>query len=272
MIRQVLISALKRPSIALHAADWLSQKHLLRRDPVRSCHGARIGNFIDFSEFHSVQAGVSRAELEFLGKLDLGDGAVIDVGANLGLFSLVVARHHGNRVIAFEPAPSTFAALQANVRANRLSVECRRLALADRDGEVRFSMQTKGRANYSIATGPDGIGVPARRLDTVLGELGIERVSLLKIDTEGFETAVLHGAGRTLAEIRPSLIYFEVCPALAREAGFAPSDPARILVDAGYELFELTASGALARVTPDMATQVDLANWIARAPEDPVLV
>ena len=189
---------------------------------------------------------------------------MLDVGANLGLFSLVLAQHHNNRIVAFEPGESTFAALQGNVRRNPGAVECHRMALADQDGEVRFAMKDKARANSSIATGEDGDAVPARRLDTVVEELNIDRIALLKIDTEGFEAAVLRGATRTLAEIRPALVYFEICPDLARKAGYDPGEAARILEQAKYDLFELGEGGQLTPVTSDMAETRRLTNWVAQ--------
>lgn len=257
-------SALRHPEIKLEAASWLFQKYVLRRDPVRLLHNIPLSSFVDFSEFHSATSLVSKAEYDFLRKHDFGDGAVLDIGANLGMFSLVVAgRYNDRRILAFEPGPSTFPALKDNIARNGAKVECRRLALADKDGEIRFAMMEKARANSKITTDADGVAVPVRRLDSIVEEEGITQIALLKIDTEGFEAAVLRGAPRTLAEIRPAVIYFEICPALAELAGFAADEAARIIQDAGYDLFEFSESGCVKPVTPEQIKSINLANWLA---------
>ena len=191
---------------------------------------------------------------------------MLDVGANLGMFSCLVARlRPERRIVAFEPGPSTFPALEANVHRNGAAVECHRLAVSGRDGEITFAMRENARANSSISTDGEGVRVPTTTLDSVVAELGISKIGLLKIDTEGFETPVLEGASKVLSEIRPAVVYFEVCPDLTRRAGFDPARPAQILADAGYALRELAKDGELKPVTPDMAAGETLANWVALA-------
>lgn len=262
----LLKNALKEPSIFPEAANWLFTRHVLRSEPTREHYGVQIGSFVDFSEYHTFRATIAPEEHAFLKDFDIGPGAVLDIGANLGMFSCLVAQlRPGRRILAFEPGPSTFPALQSSVRRNGANVECHRLALSDRDGEVAFAMRENARANSSISTDGEGVRVPTRTLDSVVAEFGIAEIGLLKIDTEGFETPVLQGATRVLNEIRPSVIYFEVCPTLTRRAGFDPSGPAQILADAGYALRELRLDGSLGPVTPELAQGQELANWVALA-------
>lgn len=263
---QLLKNAIREPYIFPEAVHWLFTRHVLRREPTRSHYGVTLGNFVDFSEYHTFKGTLTQEEFDFLKSHPMGSGTIIDVGANLGMFSNLVARlQPGRRVVAFEPGPSTFPALEANVARNGGLVECHRLALSDRDGEITFAMRENARANSSISTDGNGVTVPTRTLDSVMEELGVTEIGLLKIDTEGFEAQVLRGAKRVLSEIRPSVIYFEVCPELTRRAGFDPAEPARILADAGYALRELGKGGSLQPVTPEMAAGESLANWVALA-------
>src|SRR6266699_2559349 len=81
-------------------------------------------------------------EREFLNRFLRPGDTFVDVGANIGLFTLIAARLVGpqGRVLSFEPTPETFARLTKNVQTNRLeNVSCQQLALSDRAGEMEFT-------------------------------------------------------------------------------------------------------------------------------------
>lgn len=262
----------RQPSMLVEYAHWTAQKVLLRKPPQRRIHGINIGNFINFSEFHSVSHAVADEERHFFETFDFGEGAIIDIGANLGIVSLLAARRYPNRrVIAIEPAPSTYSALAANVEKNNTQVECLQFAISETDGKVEFAALEDARANAYIvksgSTARSTIEVPARRLDTLIDKLGISHIALVKIDTEGFEASVLHGAPKVLNDIRPTAIYFEVCPKFSLRAGFAASEAAQLLVDAGYELYHIDERFTLEPVKPAMADKIVSANWLALAPD-----
>ena len=80
---------------------------------------------------------------------------------------------------------------------------------------------------------------------------------------EGYETLVFRGASRTLAEVRPELIFFEVCPDLTRAAGFDVAEPAQMLVDMGYDLKRLESDTDLMPASPEDTSKVlGFENWI----------
>lgn len=152
-------------------------------------------------------------------------GVVFDVGAEYGLYTLVCADRVGptGRVIAFEPLPGPNRFLHRVVRwlgADR--VEIRRHALGDvaRAGTLslprRGGLPVHGRA--FLADDADGLGpnaefageqrlaVDVHTLDGVVEEADLDRLDLVKLDVEGFEPAVLRGAGQTIARFRPRLL------------------------------------------------------------------
>ncbi|GAA0306381.1 hypothetical protein GCM10009087_15390 [Sphingomonas oligophenolica] len=252
------------PALLGEYVQWLVSSARTGGKPSRRLLGGiEIGNFTNFSEFHSVPRFIDETEHRFFESFT-GEGAIIDIGANVGLVSLVLARRFGDREVhAFEPNPTTFAALEANIARNRAqNVFCHRFALSDAEGVVLFHNDPVKRGTASIATGAGAHvqEVPATTLDAFAASRGIDSIGLLKIDVEGFETLVLRGAQRVLNEIRPAAIYFEVCPALTERAGFAATEPARMLVEAGYELRRLTDQSAL---TPADVAGVELENWLA---------
>ena len=138
----------------------------------------------------------------------------IDVGANVGLHTVPLSQAVGwtGRVFAFEPLPANVERLKANLEMNRLSnVEVHPVALGRADGIVALHLSDDaaycstvsvagGRANGATAA------VPIARLDTIWRSAGRPRVSVLKVDIEGDEFAVLEGSRDLLAKCRPALL------------------------------------------------------------------
>lgn len=128
----------------------------------------------------------------------------IDIGANVGSYTVLACGVRGARGYCFEPVPSTYGRLMDNIVINNLSsrVVALNIGLSDGEGELVFTAN-ENCTNHVIADGEKRectIKVPVRSLDSVLRD---ESPSLLKIDVEGFETAILDGARETLA--KPSL-------------------------------------------------------------------
>ncbi len=144
-------------------------------------------------------------------------GVAIDVGANLGEWTMPLARRVGpdGRVLAIEPAPRAAMALGRTLAANALAqVELIRCALGDHDGEAELAMPlvTSARADTgtahigAAAAGHEVATVTLRRLDALADEHRLDRLDLVKIDVEGHERLLLDGAAATLARFRPVLV------------------------------------------------------------------
>lgn len=136
------------------------------------------------------------------GLLRPGD-LVVDVGANVGVISLLLAEL-GADVIAVEADRAAFAELEGNVRRNadlssRVSTFC--AAVSDAVGLLRFSTG-RDASNAVVQGDEEGVEVLAVDLDTLLAG---RRPRGLKVDVEGAERLVLEGASRVLAEDRPVL-------------------------------------------------------------------
>lgn len=157
-----------------------------------------------------------------------GGAIALDVGANLGWYSVVLDRLHGGTVeiFAFEPDPLNFGLLQENLALNRASsVRPFALALSDRRGESglhRYRDINLGR--HSLEDLPDSgaaTPVPTERLDAFLTDQQRQDrpVELLKVDVEGHEPAVIRGAEATLRRTR--LLVLEYSPMYYRDGDAA---------------------------------------------------
>jgi FkbM family methyltransferase len=152
-----------------------------------------------------------------------GAGAVlVDVGANMGLCTLpfsIIAGESG-RVVAVEPGRRTAADLRRSVQLNdALNITVLETALGDAAGEATLidpgwnasaafiSQQTSGVADVHTNHLPvHATTVRVQTLDTVVDEHHLDRIDLLKIDVEGFESKVLAGATRTISRFRPPCV------------------------------------------------------------------
>jgi FkbM family methyltransferase len=123
----------------------------------------------------------------------------LDIGANIGGYSLFVAANAGAdcRIVAVEPQPDIYQRLVFNLRLNGFAtVKALACAIADKDGELTLFVdaENRGESSVKIMTGGGGsarITVPSKKLLTLIGEQGFERVDAIKLDTEGAEDIIL---------------------------------------------------------------------------------
>jgi FkbM family methyltransferase len=138
-------------------------------------------------------------ELDFLRAHTPPGGVLVDVGANVGTYAMVLARHVGasGRVIAIEPHPVTHARLAFNRAASGLAqVHLVAAAAGPSDGELMIETDGDNLGASHIVSGDrpgNAIKVASLRLQRILGDAGADRVDALKIDVEGFEDRVLTG-------------------------------------------------------------------------------
>lgn len=156
-------------------------------------------------------------ELAILSARLRDDAVFIDVGANVGIYSLFVASRTGRaaRVLSIEPQPSIFERLVYNIRLNAFAtikaVEC---AVADRSGELTLFLDPRNSGESSVKVVNSGgarpIRIPARTLLDLVEEEGFTRVDAIKLDVEGAEDLVLEPYLRDApTHLLPALIVVE---------------------------------------------------------------
>ena len=202
---------------------------------INACSAELIGRFI--AKYGVYDLPLTEAVMRLT---DAGDSAV-DVGANIGYVTLVLARSAGpeGRVCCFEPNPDLLPVLRRNVhnwsslRVAPIQIET--IALSDRNGEgvLRFPddyASNKGLA--SLELGATGVPVSVRRLDA-LDE--VNRIGIMKVDVEGHEAAVFIGAEKLLDRKLVRDILFE-------EHEAYPARSHKVLLGHGYQIFRVTGS------------------------------
>jgi FkbM family methyltransferase len=136
-------------------------------------------------------------------------GVFVDVGANVGAYTLVASEQQRARVLAFEPHPATFALLEENLRRNgRKNVFATCTAVGNKVGVLSIS-DTPGSSTTHVISDDSvaAIDVPVVRLDVELERRDLH-ADAIKIDVEGFEYEVLHGMGEELCHA--TVVFVEV--------------------------------------------------------------
>lgn len=174
-------------------------------------------------------------EMAFITHLLRPNELFVDVGANIGAFTVLASGVAGSRTVAFEANPETFEALSRNVKLNGLQerVKCVFAAAGRNEGEVSFTTGL-GTENH-IAPQQNGETATKVKMTTLDCQVNGDSVNILKIDVEGFETEVLAGAVNTLKSPQLQALLIEKDNAGARygfdepllhrniqENGFAP--------------------------------------------------
>src|SRR2546425_1838910 len=134
---------------------------------------------------------------------------IVDVGANLGDFTLAMCRDSA-KIVAIEPSSENFLNLRLNIRANALeNVILQNLAAHSGSGLV---VLTREGSSAHITSSGDGEAVKGERIDSLLESLEIEAVDILKIDVQGHEIPTILGMSEYLKKKSVKLLVVEVHP------------------------------------------------------------
>jgi len=170
-----------------------------------------------------------KLQLSIFEELSKDSKVVIDVGANIGLYSLIAAKTNpkAGRVFAFEPVPSNVKLLKSNIKLNpesssKITVVPSALGEDDRTIEIFISKKSVG--NHSVGGGRgrgygDATQVAQTSLDNFTKRQKLKKVDLIKIDVEGYDGYVLKGALKTIKASQPALMV-ECIPKLLANCDF----------------------------------------------------
>jgi FkbM family methyltransferase len=140
--------------------------------------------------------------------LKTGD-TVLDIGANVGVFSLLGSSLVGEKghIYAFEPSQKTFNALTENLSINGIkNVHPQRLALSNTEGVIYLGNVANDALNFIDKNNQKGEAVDMITLDKWLAFNNIQKVDFIKIDIEGAEKLCFEGASDMLKKTPPTII------------------------------------------------------------------
>ena len=180
-------------------------------------------------------------------RLAPGDG-FLDVGANIGYYSLLASRlvGPGGFVVAVEASPATFRALQDNLAMNGVAnVRALNLAASDRAGRLNFYRGPEHFSGLATVVKARGLEfeaeVSAEPLNSILSTGEMRRLRLVKIDVEGAEAQVVAGMGALIEQGRHDLeVVIEIDPPLLERQGTSAQAVLAPFLRAGYHAYVLS--------------------------------
>ncbi len=186
-------------------------------------------------------------ERQFMNRFLRPGDVFVDIGANIGLFTLIAAHRVGNagRVYAFEPCMETYLRLLNNVQLNHLSnASCHHMALSDNTGQLEMNISLDGFDAYNSMAQPIAgtsfsfENVNATTWDNFAQENNlVGRVTMMKIDVEGWEFRVLAGGCETLSRKDAPVLQVEFSEKASRSAGSSCASLYHQLEELGYQMF-----------------------------------
>jgi FkbM family methyltransferase len=203
----------------------------------------------------------------------------VDVGANIGLFTVIASELVGSegQVHAFEPVKKTFDRLQENVEVNRFeNVTCHQIAISDEVRQLEMVISTDGHDAWNSLGVPTMGNAESRELvqcvrwDDVALKYELEGcVTMMKIDVEGWEQHVIQGGLTFFASAEAPTLVVEFTDDAARRAGSSCSTVYGMLEKLGYRLFSYSAEANDLSVQPPL-DRFEYVNLIASKRPDEV--
>ncbi len=158
-------------------------------------------------------------DLNFIKNNYYKKGIIIDVGANIGLYSIFFSKEFHADVVAFEPVQEVFLRLQKNIRLNNVSVTAESVAVGDVEGTTKMFIPSDLKINSGLSSTMKenswmkndnnylSITVPAVTLDGYCERNKLSDISLIKIDVEGAELSVLRGGKGIINKYSPDILF-----------------------------------------------------------------
>jgi FkbM family methyltransferase len=254
------VTATRHPDIALEYVRWRIGSVIGRPALVKGAFETQL-HASSFADLRSTRGFVpNSAESKMILRLSSNCPLFIDIGANVGVWTLALAAAHPcAHVYCLEPAPATFNVLRNNIALNGLpNISAAQLAVSDSASVLTFQLTEKDSIFNRLAPiketahnlhrtrfiNSHTIEVKSVRLDNFCRERSIDRIGFLKIDVEGAEMSVLKGAEYLLRKRAVELIWIEVEPENLLEMGDSIDDLSAFMRDVGYTFHFLQPDGS----------------------------
>ncbi|MBA7507590.1 hypothetical protein ES706_06310 [subsurface metagenome] len=198
---------------------------------------------------------------------------VLDIGANIGYFTLIFAQLVGERgkVFAFEPEPDNFALLQKNMEANGYqNVILVKKAVSNKARKVKLYLSEDNKGDHRIYDSHDGrkfVEVEVITLDEYFKDYDL-KVDFIKMDIQGAEGGALEGCSLLIERNRNVKIITEFWPIGLKRFGTKPEEFLMLLTKRGFELYDVSeqehrfepvdVTTLLEKYTPEKGNHTDI--------------
>jgi FkbM family methyltransferase len=221
-----------------------------RRDGIRISvdpkdHRTAPIEILNFGEYEPEESHVIRRIAEKM-------GTMLDIGANIGWYSLMASKINPKcKIYSFEPIPTTYSRLIQNFALNSIeALQCYNYGFSNEPGSFPFYFYPEGSGNASmqnLAGRQDAniVNCELRTLDSTLGWLPSNNsIDFIKCDVEGNELFVLKGGLKLLRQHKPILLC-ELLRKWSASFGYHPNEVIDLLQSIGYKIYTTSLDGKL---------------------------
>lgn len=180
-----------------------------------------------------------KKEMDMIARLVQNTQTVLDVGGNIGWFSLTLAKLRKDlNIYTFEPIPKTFDYLEQNVQLNHFgNIKCFNFGFSHCEGVIPFYYYSQGSENASMTnvSGKEDVCIQeskVMRMDDFVNKFNLT-VDFIKCDVEGGELFVFQGGIETIKRDRP-IIFTEMLRKWSEKFNYHPNDIINLLKEIGY--------------------------------------
>ena len=183
-------------------------------------------------------------EIKFLKQIIKNGDTVLDLGANIGVYTLIFAKLVGKsgHVFAFEPDPTNFEILSKNVKENKHeNVTLVQKAVSEKNDKIKLFVSKRNHASHRIFDSKEkrnSIEVDVITLDTYFKNFK-NPINFIKMDVEGVEGATLLGASNIIKNSKDLVIMMEYFPKWIRKYGMNPEEILNSLIEKKFKLFNI---------------------------------
>lgn len=235
-----LIKSLGLKNIFLKAAHLYAKlfpNQIINRNGIN--YAVDLNQVVDFGTF---LGGWEPTTISFLTRsLACGDVA-IEVGANVGAHTLLMAKLTGaeGHIYAFEPTDFALNKLRKNISLNptmqNITVRTELVTNGEKylpKLDIRSNWEIDGKNSLVATTIKDPKAIS---IDDFVLEVNLERLTLIKVDVDGYDFKVLQGAKSTISRFKP-IIFCELCEYALNEQGDSIKDIFSMLTSMGYQVY-----------------------------------
>lgn len=183
---------------------------------------------------------------------------VLDIGANVGLYTILLNKYKNCSTYSFEPIKYTFDLLNKNLKINNLNTKIYNIGLSNENKVENFYFNYKEIAASSMRDlredkdNTEIVQCNIRKLDDFVAEEGISNIDFIKIDVEGAELFALRGGAKSINKYKP-IIFCEMLRKWAKKFDYHPNDIIDLLKNMGYSCYAINENtlGLISQVTND---------------------
>ncbi len=181
---------------------------------------------------------------DFIEKEIKKDFVVLDIGANIGYYTLIFAKLVGEngKIFAFEPDPTNFALLKKNMEINNYkNAALIQKAVSDKTGKAMLYLCDNNKGDHRIYDSDDGrrsIPIESIRLDDYFKDY-VGKIDFIKIDTQGADELVIKGMPNLLRKNKNLKIILEFWPLGVKKSGGNAKEFLQLLIEYGFKIYDL---------------------------------